>query len=73
MIEERWAEANVAVAGPHRSDRQSSAFSTTCSLVGKQSTSRQVAASCTLLRGVSDTLGDSGRPLRKVHGPRTLP
>jgi len=40
MIEERWAEANVAV---------------------------------TLLRGVSDTLGDSGRSLRKVHGARTLP
>src|SRR6266403_2114292 len=26
-----------------------------------------------LLRGVSDTLGDSGRPWRKAASPRTLP
>jgi len=35
---------------------------------------RQMAASCTLLRSVSDTLGDSGRSWRKAHvAPRTLP
>jgi hypothetical protein len=42
----------------HPRSPASSAFSTTCPPVSKQSTWRQVAASCTVLRSVSDSPGE---------------